>query len=158
MANKLINDVRNATSNEVVTKRDGNSFELWTKTRTGIEKEQNVLRNRGETAPNWNDITIDHVIPLENVLREHVEQINGLRLLSQKFAEFNGENGSRIDGRKDYWVNALYEHERYHDELNNDNLRRQLERDLENIAIWGEGLQLMDSKANTQKGKRRRRH
>ena len=142
----------------VVTKRDGNSFELWTKTRTGIEKEQNVLRNRGETAPNWNDITIDHVITLENVLREHVERINGLRLLSQKFAEFNGENGSRIDGRKDYWVNALYEHERYHDELNNDNLRRQLERDLENIAIWGEGLQLMDSKANTQKGKRRKRH
>lgn len=134
----------------VVTKRDGKSFDLWTKTRTGIKKEQEVLHNRGETAPNWSDITIDHIIPLENVMREHVNDLRGLLMLSKKFDEFNRDRGGLFNGRKDDWVNDLYGH--YSEELNTNDMRDLLAKDLETIDQCG--YELMDLRENSGKGKK----
>lgn len=136
----------------VVTKNDGTNFELRTKTRTGgIEKEQDVLRKRNETAPNWSDITIDHVIPLENVIREHINDLHGLKVLSKKFAKFNTDRGGVFNGRKDDWVNDLYEH--YREELNTDAMRNLLSVDLGIIYGYGRGYELMDLRENSGKGK-----
>ena len=134
----------------IVTKKDGTLFELWTKTRTGTEKEKDVLCNRGETAPDWSDITIDHIIPLENVIREHVNDLRGLLLLSKKFEEFNGDQGGLLNGRKDDWVNDLYG--RYREELNTNGMRNLLAADLEIIGQCG--YELMDLRENSGKGKK----
>ncbi len=136
----------------VVTKKDGTSFELRTKTRIGrIMTEQDVLLDRNEIAPNWSDITIDHITPLENVIRENGNDLRGLRELSKKFVEYNNKvRGGKLDGRKDDWVNDLYEY--YREELNTDDMRDLLAIDLETIAQCG--YELMDLRENSGKGKK----
>ena len=135
----------------IVTRKDGATFDLQTRTHDcRIKTEQVVLCDCGETAPNWSDISIDHVRPLENVLREHIDQMPGIRLLSQKFAEFTAARKGTLDGRKDYWVNDLYEY--YREELDTDDLRNLLADDLWKIYEYGGGYELMDSRENSIKG------
>lgn len=135
-----------------VTNRDGDIFALMTKTHDRrIVTEQAVLLNRGETAPDWNAITIDHVIPLENVLRANVDRLDGFKRLSQLFSDFNIEHGGVLDGRKDCWVDDLYD--RYHEELEDEALRNMIADDLLLIETSCGGYELMDSRENSKKGK-----
>ena len=131
---------------------DGTPFELRTRTHdNNIMTEQFVLRTRGQAILNWKDITIDHVRPFENVLREYADQLTGLGLLSKKFAEFNEDHGWMLDGRKDNWVNELYD--RYRGELDTDDMRTKLANDLGCLCERGGGYELMDTRENSKKGK-----
>ena len=71
-------------------------------------------------------------------------------MLSKKFDEFNRDRGGLFNGRKDDWVNDLYGH--YSEELNTNDMRDLLAKDLETIDQCG--YELMDLRENSGKGKK----
>ena len=141
--------------------KDGTAFDMMTRTADGpVVKEHELERWKRNHDLKWADLTIDHVIPLENVLRAKVKQLEGLKKLSKKFSEFN-EDGKLVGRDENSWCKELYES--YQDELNNDEMRRLLATDLEIIDncevqkgddVRRYGYELMDRSENSKKGKK----
>ena len=144
--------------------KDGTAFDMMTRTDDGpIVKEHQFCKEKGRQRLDWCDITIDHVIPLENVLRAKVEQLEGLRWLSELFLTFNNDkHNGNLKGKDEHtWIKSFYED--YQNKLNSEEMRKLLSADLEIIKKYevkmGDkvrtyGYELMDRSANSKKGKK----
>lgn len=98
------------------------------------------------------DVSIDHVNPLENVLREKQKSLVGLKNLTVLFQEFNHENNGKFKERDEKaWVNVFFE--AYRDKLGTKSMRDDfVEHDL--MILNELEYELMDRKENTRKGKK----
>lgn len=125
----------------IVTRNDGTIFEMMTRTAEGgIQKE---YATRG-----LRDVSIDHVVPLENILRQNKDQLKGLSELTSLFFEFNKNVGANIDPRAEReWVNEFFE--RHREYLDTDNMRSKIEQDL---VILEMEYELMDTRENSIRG------
>lgn len=135
--------LRNGTV--IVTKRDGETFKMMTRTANGSVREERTERG-------LRDVSIDHITPLENVLRENKGSFVGLNKLTTLFSEFNKTAGRNFDERDEKdWVNVFFE--AYRDELDGKDMRDAfVEYDLK--ILKNLKYELMDRKENTRKGKR----
>ena len=128
----------------LITKNDGAVFEMMTHT----ENCKKIVKE--EAKRGLRDISIDHVKPLEDVLRRNKDRLNGLRRLTELFWEFEKEIGRKLKPRveKD-WVNDFYDQFRL--VLDTDDMRTLITEDLNILDLEYE---LMDTTYNTIKGKR----
>ena len=127
----------------LITKKDGTAFEMMTHTADGKKIEKEFVE-RG-----LRDVSIDHVEPLEKVLRKNKDALRGLRRLTELFFEFEKVIGHKLNSRAEMnWVNDLYDH--FRRELDTDEIRALIVHDLENLKLEYE---LMDTGYNSMKGK-----
>lgn len=135
--------LRNGTV--VVTKNDGKTFNMMTRTAGGSIRE-------ARTKLGLRDVSIDHVNPLENVLREKQKSLVGLKNLTVLFQEFNHENNGKFKERDEKaWFNVFFE--AYRDKLGTKSMRDDfVEHDL--MILNELEYELMDRKENTRKGKK----
>ena len=135
--------LRNGTV--VVTKNDGKTFNMMTRNAGGSIRE-------ARTKLGLRDVSIDHVNPLENVLREKQKSLVGLKNLTVLFQEFNHENNGKFKERDEKaWVNVFFE--AYRDKLGTKSMRDDfVEHDL--MILNELEYELMDRKENTRKGKK----
>ena len=125
----------------MVTRNDGTIFEMMTRTADGgIQKEH---ASRGLP-----DVSIDHVVPLENIFSQNKDQLKGLSELTSLFFEFKKNVGANIDPRAERkWVDDFFKQYRKH--LDSDIMRAKIEKDL---AILKLEYELMDTRENSIKG------
>ncbi len=135
--------LRNGTV--IVTKNDGGTFKMMTRTAEGSIREE-------RTKLGLHDVSIDHIKPLENVLREKQESLVGLKNLTVLFQKFNHENSGKFKERaKRTWVNIFFKN--YRDVLDTKSMRDDFVK--HDLQILNElEYELMDRKENTRKGKR----
>lgn len=128
----------------VITKNDGVVFEMMTHT----ENCKKIVKE--EAKRGLRDISIDHVKPLEEVLRRNKDRLNGLRRLTELFWEFEKEIGRKLNPRAEKdWVNDFYN--QFRPVLDTDDMRTLIAEDLNILDLEYE---LMDTTYNTMKGKR----
>ena len=125
----------------VVTKRDGSYFEMMTRRANGVVVKEFVTRG-------LRDVSIDHVVPLENILRQNRNRLSGFRRLTELFSDFKVESGENLDPRAERkWVNAFFD--QYRGELDTDDMRALIKHDLEILELE---FELMDTRENSMKG------
>ena len=93
-------------------------------------------------------MSIDHVVPLENIFSQNKDQLKGLSELTSLFFEFKKNVGANIDPRAERkWVDDFFKQYRKH--LDSDIMRAKIEKDL---AILKLEYELMDTRENSIKG------
>lgn len=126
----------------MIKTKDCASFEMMTRTPDGKSIEKECAR-RG-----LRDISIDHVDPLEKVLRLNKNSHVGLRRLTELFDEFKTSIGRELNPRAEIdWVNGFYDY--ICKKLNMDDLRASITHDLEVLELKYE---LMDTRYNSIRG------
>ena len=124
-----------------VTRNDGMSFKMMTHTAEGGIMEECAKRG-------LRDVSIDHVVPLETILRRNKDRLKGLSELTSLFVEFSKNVNANIDPRAEReWVNEFFD--RYREHLDTDSMRTKIEQDL---AILELEYELMDTRENSKKG------
>lgn len=119
---------------------NGEKFPLYTRTATGGFREE-------EAQHGSRDISIDHVQPLERVLRENCEELKGLRIITELFHRFNEQCGGTLVHRNEYtWCNHFFD--RYATILDTAEMRALLKDDLNRLNLQ---FELMDSRENILK-------
>ena len=125
----------------VFTRNDGTSFEMMTRTANGAVVKEFVTRG-------LRDVSIDHVVPLENILRQNRNRLVGFTRLTELFSEFNRASGGNLDARAEReWVNAFFE--QYRRVLDTDEMRTLIGQDLEILELE---FELMDARENSIRG------
>ena len=126
----------------LITKNDGRTFEMMTRTADGgIAKE---FARRG-----LRDVSIDHVEPIEKVLRRNMDRLGGLRQLTELFHAFEKLVARKLDPRAEKdWVGAFYDQHRQR--LGTDEMRDLIVSDLKILDLE---FELMDTRYNSIKGK-----
>lgn len=135
----------------VVTLKDNSTFELMTRTvvkRNGRGVEGPIVKERAERG--LRDVSIDHIRPLENVLRQIGVRLVGLKKLTELFfMRFKRDSGEHLDPRAEReWAKAFFEQCR--GKLDTDEMRALIIADLNALAMEYE---LMDTRENSKKGK-----
>lgn len=133
-----------------VTQKDNSIFELMTRTvvkRNGRTLEGPIVKEKARRG--LRDISIDHIRPLENVLRQSRTHLMGLEKLTRLFWVFKRASGKHLDPRAEReWVNAFFE--QYRGELDTEEMRALIIEDLNALNMEYE---LMDTRENPKKGK-----
>ena len=98
------------------------------------------------------DVSIDHIKPLENILREKQESLVVLKNLTVLFQKFNHENSGKFKERAERtWVNIFFKN--YRDVLDTKSMRDDfVKHDLQILNKLE--YELMDRKENAIKGKK----
>lgn len=135
--------LRNGTI--IVTKKDGGTFNMMTRTAEGFIREE-------RTKLGLYDVSIDHIKPLENILREKRESLVVLKNLTVLFQKFNHENSGKFKERAERtWVNIFFKN--YRDVLDTKSMRDDfVKHDLQILNKLE--YELMDRKENAIKGKK----
>lgn len=135
--------LRNGTI--IVTKKDGGTFNMMTRTAEGFIREE-------RTKLGLYDVSIDHIKPLENILREKQESLVVLKNLTVLFQKFNHENSGKFKERAERtWVNIFFKN--YRDVLDTKSMRDDfVKHDLQILNKLE--YELMDRKENAIKGKK----
>lgn len=124
-----------------VTRKDGSLFKMMTHTPEG-KRIEDVHANRG-----LRDVSIDHVVPLEKILRKNKDALRGLKRLTELFFEFKKVIGRELNPRAEKdWVNDLYDH--FRRVLDTNEMRALIVHDLEILKLEYE---LMDTRYNSIK-------
>ncbi len=125
----------------VFTKKDSSCFEMMTRTANGVVVKEFVTRG-------LRDVSIDHVVPLENILRQNRNRLSGFIRLTELFADFKRKSGENLDPRAERkWVNTFFE--QYRGELDTDDMRALIKHDLEILELE---FELMDTRENAMRG------
>ena len=129
----------------IVIKRDGETLKMMTRTANGSIREE-------RTECGLRDVSIDHVKPLENVLRENKGSFVGLNKLTTLFQKFNHENSGKFKERAERtWVNIFFKN--YRDVLDTKSMRDDfVEHDL--MILNELEYELMDQRENARRGNR----
>lgn len=126
----------------LVATKEGLEFEMMTHTpdRSRIVKE--------EARQGLRDVSIDHIVPLEVVLRQKRDELEGLRCLTDLFWEYCKKIGRDLNPRSEReWANDFYRQLCVCGHV--DNIRELIARDLEKLDLKYE---LMDTRYNTIRG------
>lgn len=96
------------------------------------------------------ELSVDHVVALENIIRENRDNLPSLRMLTAHFNEMNEELGNSFRPRDEHhWYLALYaRHER---EYSSSDFRDSIMNDL---RILNMEYELMETRENTRMGNR----
>lgn len=124
--------------------KSGASFNMMTRTaENGIDCEKALRGLR--------DVSIDHVVSLENVLRKNQGKLIGLRRLAELFASCKQECGIELDARSERtWVDDFFA--RFKAFADTEEMRTLIISDLRVLDLEYE---LMDTHENSKKGKGR---
>ena len=124
-----------------ITCEGGTVCEVWTKTSRGKMKPECATKGP-------RDLSIDHVVSLEEEIGKKKGQLKGLRRLTEMFETFKQENGQDLDERREFvWMNDFFN--QYGNTLRSSDMRSLLEQDLKLLDLQYE---LMDTVENTKKG------
>lgn len=125
--------------NVTVEKNNGQEFELFTRTRRAHYERMNAL-----TA---DILSIDHITPMENIVRIHRDELGALKRITECFNEFNCD-GRLVSNRDGKWKDSLLA---AYSELCTEEFRNQLLADLYLIRV---DYEIMDKRENSGRGNR----
>lgn len=130
-----------------VMTRSGETFKLMTRTASASQKIVCEVTLRG-----LRDISIDHVTSLENVLKNNLSKLHGLRRLTELFTDFKQKCGIELDERAERtWVNDFFI--QFKNALEKEDMRVSLIADLQQVLDLE--YELMDTRENSKKGRGR---
>ena len=132
----------------VVVQKDNSKFELMTRTavkRNGRLEKGPIMKEKVKCG--LRDISIDHIKPLENAIRENSASLMGLKKLMEIFKKFKNTYG--VNPREERkWATDLFK--QYQEEFSTGEIRKLIINDLEKLNLEYE---LMDTCENSKKGK-----